>query len=112
MGIMSSLLRFARSIVQGVLNQITQQMNVVQESAMSPINQMVQSVTNGVWRGKGADAFVQEMQSEVLPAFGSLLTGIGSTNTHINKAIEIMHAADTNGASKVNSLVDVFRSIF
>ena len=112
MGLMSSLLRFARSVVQGVLNQVTQQVNIIQESAMNPINAMVQQVTNGIWRGKGADAFVQEMQSEVLPAFGNLLGGIGRTGTHINRAMEILHAADANGASKINSLVDVFRSIF
>jgi len=112
MGILSSLLRFARSIVQGVLNQINQQMNIVQQSAMTPVNQMVQQVTGGIWRGKGADAFVQEMQIEVLPAFSNLLGGIGRTNTHINRAMEILHSADANGASKVNSLVDVFRSIF
>ncbi len=112
MGIMSSLLRFARSVVQGVLNQINQQTHVIQESAMNPINQMVQQVTGGVWRGKGADAFVQEMQSEVLPAFANLLTGVGNTGRHINRAMEILHTADVNGASKINSLVDVFRSIF
>jgi len=112
MGLLSSLLRFARHVVHGVMNQINQQMNTIRESAMTPINQMVQQVTGGIWRGKGADAFVQEMQSEVLPAFANLLTGVGNTHNHINRATEIMNTADSNCASKVGSLVDVFRGIF
>jgi len=94
------------------MNQINQQTNLVRESAMSPISQMVKQTVNGAWRGRGADAFVQEMQSEVLPAFGNVLTGIGNTHNHINRAIEIMTNADSNCASKVGSLVDVFRGIF
>ncbi len=112
MGITSTLLRFARSVVNSVMNQINQQMNIVRESAMSPVNQMVQQVVNGIWRGRGADAFVHEMQTVVLPAFANLLTGVGNTQSQINHAIEIMQTADTNSSSKIGSLVDVFRSIF
>jgi hypothetical protein len=112
MGITSSLLRFARSVVHSVMNQINQQVSIVRESAMSPINQMIQQVTNGIWRGKGADAFVNEIQTDVLPAFANLLTGVGNTHNQINRAIEIMHNADTTCSSKVGGLVDVFRGIF
>ncbi len=112
MGIASTLLRFARSVVQSVMNQINQQTNIVRESAMSPINQMIQQVTNGIWRGKGADAFVQEMQTDVIPAFANMLTGVGNTGNQINRAIEIMTTADSNCSSKVGALVDIFRGIF
>lgn len=106
------LLKFARSVVQGVINQINQQMRLVQESAMSPINQMVQQVTGGIWRGRGADAFTQEMNSVVLPMFAQLLTGCGNTTAHINRATEIMQNADNESKSKIGGLVDVFRGIF
>jgi hypothetical protein len=112
MGILSKLLKFARAVVQGVLNQINQQLRVIEEAAMNPINQMVQGVVGGAWRGKGADAFVQEMQSEVLPAFGRLVGAVTNTNVQLNRAAEILQAADMDGASRVNSLVDMFRGIY
>ena len=50
------LLRFARQVVAGVMSQLTQQMNIVQQQAYRPMQMMVQQVTGGVWIGKGADA--------------------------------------------------------
>ncbi len=86
MGILSKLLKFARAVVQGVLNQINQQLRVIEEAAMNPIKQMVQSVVGGAWRGKGADAFVQEMQSELLPAFANLVGAVTNTTVQLNRA--------------------------
>ena len=59
--IASILIRFARKVVQNVLSQLTQQFNVIQEQAYQPMQAMVQQVMDGVWVGKGADAFVEAL---------------------------------------------------
>ena len=42
MSLMSTLLRFARKVVSGIVSQLMSQLNVVQEQAYSPMQQMVQ----------------------------------------------------------------------
>lgn len=64
---MDKLLRFARQVVANVLSQLTQQLNIVQQQALQPMRTMIQQVTGGVWVGDGANAFVQEVSSLMIP---------------------------------------------
>lgn len=112
MSIMSVLLRFARSVVQNVLGQLTQQFNVVQEQAFSPMQAMVQQVTDGVWVGKGADAFVEEVSSIMMPGVGKIGDGINVFSKNIQNAIDVMDTADEQVSGFVNSLGDIFGGIF
>lgn len=106
------ILKIARSIVNSVMSIITSQLNIIQDAITSPLRTMVQQVTNGVWRGDGANRFVQEMTSEVIPQ----LTHIGSMGNSfggaIRKAMDLMDSADKRAASKANELFDVFGKIF
>jgi uncharacterized protein YukE len=106
------LLSFARSVVDGVLGQITSQLNFVNDSALAPINSMVDAVTGGVWRGKGADAFVAEMKGSVIPEIGSITGSIGSIGGAIRKGEEIIEQADNAVAGIINGLGDIFGNIF
>jgi uncharacterized protein YukE len=112
MSIMSVLLRFARQVVQNVLGQLTQQFNVVQEQAFSPMQAMVQQVTDGVWVGKGADAFVEEVSSIMMPGVGKIGDGINVFSKNIQNAIDVMDRADEQVSGFVNSLGDIFGGIF
>ena len=109
MSIMSVLLRFARQVVQNVLSQLMQQFNVVQEQAFKPMQMMVQQVTNGVWVGKGADAFVEEVSSIMMPGVGKIGDGINLFSKNIQNA---MDRADEQVSGFVNSLGDIFGGIF
>jgi uncharacterized protein YukE len=112
MSIMSVLLRFARQVVQNVLGQLTQQFNIVQEQAFSPMQAMVQQVTDGVWIGKGADAFVEEVSSIMMPGVGKIGDGINVFSKNIQNAIDVMDRADEQVSGFVNSLGDIFGGIF
>jgi uncharacterized protein YukE len=112
MSIMSVLLRFARQVVQNVLGQLTQQFNIVQEQAFSPMQAMVQQVTDGVWVGKGADAFVEEVSSIMMPGVGKIGDGINVFSKNIQNAIDVMDRADEQVSGFVNSLGDIFGGIF
>lgn len=108
----SVLLRFARQVVQNVLSQLTQQFNVVQEQAYSPMQAMVQQVTDGVWVGKGADAFVDEVSSLMMPGVGKIGDGINVFSKNIQNAMDVMDRADEQVSGMVNSLGDIFDNIF
>ena len=112
MSIMSVLLRFARQVVQNVLGQLTQQFNIIQEQAFSPMQAMVQQVTDGVWVGKGADAFVEEVSSIMMPGVGKIGDGINLFSKNIQNAMDVMDRADEQVSGFVNSLGDIFGGIF
>ncbi|MCB9420419.1 MAG: WXG100 family type VII secretion target [Ardenticatenaceae bacterium] len=112
MSILSVLLRFARQVVQNVLSQLMQQFNIVQEQAYKPMQMMVQQVTNGVWVGKGADAFVEEVSSLMMPGVGKIGDGINKFSKNIQNAMDVMDRADEQVSGIINSLGDLFGGIF
>ncbi len=108
----SVLLRFARQVVQNILSQLTQQFNLVQEQAYSPMQSMVQQVMDGIWVGKGADAFVEEVSSLMMPGVGKIGEGINTYSKNIQNAMDVMDRADEQVAGIVNALGDIFDGIF
>jgi hypothetical protein len=106
------LLRLARQVVAGVMSQLMQQMNIVQQQAYRPMEMMVQQVVGGVWVGKGADAFVQEVQSLMMPNTDQIIQHITRTHRDIQRAVDIIDRADRQVQQRVNALGDVFNAIF
>ena len=106
------ILRIVRSVVNHVISMITSQVNIIQDAVTSPLRGLVQQVSGGIWKGEGANRFVQEMTSEVIPSLvniGSMNMGFGNG---IKKALDIMDQADRQAQSKANELFDVFGKIF
>jgi hypothetical protein len=109
---MGKLLRFARQVVANVLSQLTQQLNIVQNQAMQPMRVMIQQVTGGVWVGDGANAFVQEVSSLMIPGVGKVGENITTMQRDLNRAIEVMDRADQQVNNMVRGLADVFNGIY
>lgn len=107
----AALLRFARKIVEGVLSDLGRQLNIVQEMAYKPMQMMVQQVTGGVWIGKGADAFTQEISSLMMPNVAKIAETIVKTQKNIKFASDVIDRGDQQVRSKVNALADVFGQI-
>ncbi len=108
----SALLRFARQVVANVLSQLTQQLNIVQQQALAPMRMMIQQVTGGVWVGDGANAFVQEVSSLMIPGVGKVGENITTMQRNLNRAIEVMDRADQQVNNMVRGLADVFNGIY
>ena len=103
-------MRFARKVVEGVLSQLTQQLNVVQEMAMAPMRAMVQQVVGGVWRGEGANAFVQEVNNLMIPGVGRVAETITGLNANLRFAQSVMDRADEEVDKLVKSKIfDAFQ---
>jgi uncharacterized protein YukE len=105
------LLRFAAQVVQSVSQQLTQQLNVVTEQAFNPMQMVVEQVTNGCWRGVGADAFVEEVSNLHMPGVGVIGDQISSFQRNLHQAADIMTQADQQANQAVRSLDDVFGKI-
>jgi uncharacterized protein YukE len=107
-----ALIRFARQVVENVLNQLMQQFNVVEQQARNPMQAMIQQVVGGVWIGEGANAFVEEVSSLMLPGVGRVGEHITTMHRNLNHAIDVMDQADQQVTGLVNGLADVFGGIF
>jgi uncharacterized protein YukE len=115
MGLFSSLnplIRVARAILQTVLSKLTQQVNEVAEQALSPMQAMIRQVVGGVWTGEGADRFVEEVSSMMIPGVGQVMDHINLMNTNLQRASDIIEEADRRVQGMVNSLGDIFDAVF
>ena len=109
---MGFILKLVYSAVNSVMGMIRKLLNQVTQEITSPLRAMVQQVTGGVWKGDGADRFVNEMNSMVIP---SLLSIVGINTSFIGalqRSTEIFQQADKMATSKANELVDIFGNIF
>lgn len=111
MALFGALIRMARKILQGVLSQLTQQLNIVQNAALAPMRAMVQQVMGGIWIGQGANAFVEEVSSLMIPGVGQVMDHITFMNTNLQRAMDIIDDADKRSQSLANSLGDTFGNI-
>lgn len=108
---LSVLIRFAQQVVQMVLQQFTQQLNVVTEQAFNPMQAAVQMVVGGSWRGVGADAFVEEVSSLHMPGVGLIGEQIQTFQGNLVRAGEIMTNVDQQSSQSVRSLDELFGRI-
>lgn len=104
-------LNFARKIVESVMQQIMQQLKIVENAVSQPIQAIVQEILGGAWEGDDADAFVADIQSNVLPVLAELLAAIGGCNISINGAMDAIDKADQKAASIFEDLAGSFKVI-
>jgi hypothetical protein len=100
------LVRMARAVVDSVLAQLLQQKNIVLDMVMRPMEAMVQQVLGGIWIGKGADAFVQEVRSIMVPGVRTIDTNIGTFSRNIQFARERIDRADSDVTRLVKGKLD------
>lgn len=101
MSISSAILRLARPVLETVLSQLAKQVSTVQEMALAPMRQMIEQVTGGIWIGEGANAFVDEVTSLMIPDVTFIGEDITQYSTNLGSARDIIEKAD----EEVNQLV-------
>lgn len=109
---MFGLFKWVEDLVGDVVNQILSQVNIIQDAVTAPLRSLVSAVLAGMWKGEGANRFVQEMTDEVVP----MLVNIMGINTNfanaIKKSQQQMNQAVQQATSQAQSLLDVFGGIF
>ncbi len=109
---MFGLFSFVEDLVSGLISQIIQQANVIQDAVTSPLRTILSQVTGGVWKGEGANRFVNEMSSEVIPMLVNIMNVNNQYANAIKKSQDRMNQAFQQAASQAQTLFDVFGEIF
>lgn len=99
-------------VVEGVVNQILSQVRIIEDAVTSPLRALVGQVTGGIWKGDGADRFVQEMTSEVIPMLVNIMNVNNSYSSAIRRSIDRMNQAEQQAAQAANTLMEVFGQIY
>lgn len=99
------LMKIARSILQQVMNQINQIVQETLDSVLNPVEAIMQEIGGGdTWRGEGANAFMDEVQSILIPDVNSLMESSLKGINSIATAEQIM----TQAENEVNGLIDTW----
>ena len=106
------IFKFFRSMVSGIINQIMAQVNIIQDAVTAPLRAIVNNVMGGIWKGDGAQRFVDEMTSDVIPALVNI-AGINNNYADaIKKTMDRMEQAEREATGIASGLFDVFSKIF
>jgi hypothetical protein len=101
-GVDDMLIRVARRVLEGVLSQLAGQLRTVEDMAMNPLKAIVQQVVGGVWKGDGADAFVNEVNSIAIPSVGQVGQHVSTMSINVQFARDVIEQADED----INRLVE------
>jgi uncharacterized protein YukE len=107
-----ALIRLARRVLQQMQQKLNEQMRRLEDEVKQPIRAIIEKVTSGVWIGKGADAFVDEVTSLLIPGLDVSHRRIHSCHSNIDRAVDIMDHADENVRRLADALADQFSKIY
>lgn len=105
--VLGILLKFARAAVDGVLNQIAQQVNVVQDQVLQVIMSQMNPLRDA-WKGQGANRFFEEMESQVIPNIRQMMNYGNDYASNIRKAMDLIEQADQRASGIINGILDEF----
>jgi hypothetical protein len=100
---------FVQAAVGQVLKTIMDQVNFVEE-----ILSEIQGYGPGIgsaWQGEDADAFVQEINSRLVPQVTAAIASIGGMHAGISRAVEAVMSAEQKAHSYVSDVRGIIDKI-
>jgi hypothetical protein len=94
--------------VESALSGLGGLMNTITNEIEQPIKAMVQQVLGGIWKGKGADAFVEMINNQVMGGVTKVQGHVGNYQTHINSTVDLINAGDMKAAQATSPLDESF----
>ncbi len=93
-----------------IIPGISQVLGSVLDDVLSPTKAIIETVSGGeAWRGVGADAFVGQVSSEVIPKMQQVVDQVESLNKNIQFARDTIDRADEDAERLIRSrLCDQF----
>jgi hypothetical protein len=108
MSIFGDIFSWVEDAINSVFDSINIVKNMISDEVEKPVSNMIQQVTGGIWKGKGADAFVEYMQSKFLQSAGQLTGHTNNFQKIIGSASEVIKNADAKGSQVAGGLEDLF----
>jgi uncharacterized protein YukE len=106
------LLRFARQLVQQVIQQEMQQIAKMEQAALQPMQSMIQQVVGGAWIGNGADAFVNDVTKMMIPGVQQINQGVQTHANGISHAVDVIDKADRDVQKIATDVGQLFHGVF
>jgi uncharacterized protein YukE len=97
--------------VEDVIQQVTQQANQIEE-VVGGVRNGMGPIQGGAWTGEGANAFIEEVMTRVIPEIMALIASVMGFGGGIGSALSIVQQADNDVFGVVSNVADVFDSIF
>lgn len=104
MALSDHLLQLARQVVESVVNQVTQQVNVIGNQVNDPVEAILREILSGIWEGDDADAFVEEVRTRVLSELAEILQIVNNINLNVTSAAQIIEQADQQVEAMIEDL--------
>jgi len=100
------------SLARSAVSQIMKFINQITDGVTNPLKANVAQVVGGVWKGKGADRFVEEMNNVVVKQLENMAVNMIGLPDGVNRTIETIQNADKKAAGLISGLADQFKGIF
>lgn len=103
--IQAALIAIARAILMSVISALAKQLVRMVEEALKPMQDVVKMLSgnNDVWRGAGADKFVEVVSSLLIPSAQIIHDQVEQVKTNLGIASDTIDQADTDAAQMVRS---------
>jgi len=94
------------------LGMLSAAQNLFETAVVGVAKAVIGQVTGGIWKGNGANKFVEMVNSQFLSLAGQGQTNTQGTSNNLNQAQQIVHDADQSANSIVGDLESIFSSIY
>ncbi len=98
--------------ISGALGMITGAQNLFESAIIGVARAIVSQVTGGIWRGNGANKFVEMVNTQFISLATTGQTNCQGTGNNLNLAQQIVQDGDNMANGIVNDLENFFSSIF
>lgn len=105
-----SLLSMVTDALDDAMSSVSSQANDVVQ-VQSIIGKGLEPIMQGAWQGRGAQAFILEVTTVLLPQVADLIASIFGVQTSIADSMAIVKEADQFASGLVDDLADVVAGI-
>ncbi len=108
-----NIFNFIGEQILEAINKITGgALNPIEQMVMAPIKAIIGQVTQGgVWKGNGANRFVEDLNGKVLPGLSNLHQSGQQYTGGIQKSFDHMVQAAQQATNMVGAMEDAFSNI-
>jgi hypothetical protein len=94
------------------LGMLSMAQNLFETAVIGVAKGVVGQVTGGIWKGNGANKFVEMVNSQFLSLATQGHSNTQGTSNNLNQAQQIVHDADQSASAIVGDLESIFSSIY
>jgi len=98
-------------VIENLSHLIGQQENIIASEIIGTLQQVVEQVQEGVWRGEGAKIFVGELEDNLIPLFIQLSTFLIDMEQGTRGLLDIIDDAEFQATKAVESHVQLRKVI-